>query len=55
MYIIILYITMFYVIMKKHYMHTIIGSSGRDCVFIILFQLHGTKAGLFEDNLLWVD
>ena len=40
--------------MKKPCMHTIIGSSGRDCVLIILFQLYGTKAGLFEDNLFWV-
>ena len=35
-------------------MHTIIGSSGGDCVLIILFQLYGTKAGLFEGNLSWV-
>ena len=55
MYIIILYITVFYIIIKKHYIHTIIGSPGRDCVFIILFQLYGTKVGLFEDNLFWVD
>ena len=26
----------------------IIGSSGRDCVLIILFQLYGCKTGLFE-------
>ena len=32
-------------------MRTIIGSSGRDCVLIILFQLHGFKTGLFEDNI----
>ena len=37
--------------MKRPYMHTIIGSSGRDCVLIILFQLYGTRAGLFEGNL----
>ena len=37
--------------MKKLYMRTIIGSSGRDCVLIILFQLHGFKTGLFEDNI----
>ena len=36
-------------------MYTIIGSSGRDCVLIILFQLYGSKAGLFEDNLFWLD
>ena len=36
-------------------MYTIIGSSGRDCVLIILFQLYGSKAKLFEDNLLWLD
>ena len=35
-------------------MHTIIGSSGRDCVLIVLFQLYDTKTGLFEDNLFWV-
>ena len=29
----------------------IIGSSGRDCVLIILFHLYASKAGLFEDNL----
>ena len=40
--------------MKKQYRRTIIGSSGRDLVLIILFQLYGTKAGLFGDNLLWV-
>ena len=40
--------------MKKPYMHTIIGSSGRDCVLIILFQLYGSKARLFEYNLFWV-
>ena len=37
--------------MKKLYMRTIIGSSGRDCVLIILFQLHGSKTGLFEANI----
>ena len=41
--------------MKKLYMCTIIGSSGRDCVLIILFQFYGSKAGLFESNLIWVD
>ena len=35
-------------------MRTIIGSSGRDYVLIILFQLHGSKGGLFESNLFWV-
>ena len=43
-----------YEIMKKWYMHTIIGSSGRDCVLIILFQLHGSKAGPFENSLFSV-
>ena len=33
-------------------MRTIIGSSGRDCVLIILFQLYGSKVEFFEDNLL---
>ena len=35
-------------------MRTIIGSSGRECVLIILFQLYGSKAGRFESNLFWV-
>ena len=41
--------------MKKLYIRTIIGSSGRDCALIILFQLYGSKTGLFESNLFWVD
>ena len=40
--------------MKKPYMHTIIGSSGRDCVSVILFQLYGSWARLFEGNLFLV-
>ena len=32
-------------------MRTIIGSSGMDCVLVILFQLYGTKAEFFEGNL----
>ena len=32
-------------------MRTIIGSSGRDCVFVALFPLYGSKAGLIKDNL----
>ena len=35
-------ICFYYKIMKKPYMRTVIGSSGRDCVLI--------KAGLFEGN-----
>ena len=35
-------------------MHTIIGSSGSNCVLIILSQLYGSKAGLFEGNLFWL-
>ena len=35
-------------------MGTIIGSSVRDCVLIILFQCYCSKAGLFENNLFWV-
>ena len=31
-------------------MHKIIGSSARDCVLIILFQLNGSKAGFFESQ-----
>ena len=45
--------------MEKCNMHTIIGSSGtyhcaHDCALMILFQLYGSKAGLFEGNLFWV-
>ena len=43
-----------YKIIKKPCMLTIIGSSGRDCVLIILFQVYGSKAELFESNLIWV-
>ena len=28
--------------------------SRRDCVLIILFQLYGSKVGLFQGNLFWV-
>ena len=38
--------------MKKPSMCTIIGSSGRDCLLIILFQIYGTKDE--EGNLFWV-
>ena len=41
--------------MKKLYIHTIIGSSGKDYVLIILFQFYGSMAGLFEGNLFWMD
>ena len=34
--------------MKKPSMLTIIGSSGRGSVLMILFQLYGTKAGHFK-------
>ena len=34
-------------------MHTIIGSSRRDCVLIILLHLYGFSAGLFEGDLFW--
>ena len=44
----------FYKIMKKLYMCTVVASSGRECVLIILFQLYDSKAGLFEGNLFWV-
>ena len=40
--------------MKKLYMRTNIGSSERDSVLIILYQLYGSKADLFDGNLLWV-
>ena len=39
--------------MKKSYMHTIIGPSERDCVSIILLQLYGSNAGLFEGRSVW--
>ena len=39
-------------IIKKPYVCTIIGSSGRDFVLMILFRLYGSKAGLFEGSLL---
>ena len=29
-------------------MHTIIGSPGRDCILIILFQVYGSRDGVFE-------
>ena len=32
-----------------------IGSSGRDCVLFILFQIYGSRAKLFEGDLFWVD
>ena len=35
-------------------MRTIIDSSGRECVLVILFQLDGSKPGLFKGNLFWV-
>ena len=37
--------------MEKLYMHTIIGSSGRDSALV---QIYASKAGLFEGNLFWV-
>ena len=40
--------------MKESNIHTILGSSGRDCVLIILFQLYDSKSGPFEGNLFWV-
>ena len=41
----------YYKIMKKLYMHTIIASSGRDYVLLILFQLFGSKAGGFLNEI----
>ena len=40
--------------MKKLYIRTIKGFSGRDCVLIIIFQLYSSKTGLFEGNLFWM-
>ena len=45
----------YYKIMRKPYMCSIIGSFGSDCGLIILFQLNGSKAGLFESKLFWVN
>ena len=35
-------------------MRAIIGYSGRGCVLIIVFELCGSKAGLFQVNLFWM-
>ena len=40
--------------MKKPYMCTIIGSCGRDCVWILISTLYGCKVGLFKASLFWV-
>ena len=40
--------------MKKLYMHTVIGSSGRGCVLIVFFHCYSSKAKLFESNLFLV-
>ena len=40
--------------MKKPHMRRIIDSPGRDCVLMILFQLYGSRAGLFEGDFFWV-
>ena len=40
--------------MKEPYMHTIIGSTGRDSGLIILLQLYGSKFGVFKIIFLWV-
>ena len=34
--------------------HKNLGSSGRDCVLIILYQHYGRKTGLFEICFFWV-
>ena len=42
--------------MKKNCTCAIICSSGRDYVLIILFQfIYDSKAGLFFQNLFWVE
>ena len=41
-------------IIKNPYIRIIIGSSEGDCVLVILVQLYGSMAGLFEGNLFWV-
>ena len=40
-------------IIKNPHMRTVIGSSGRDYVLIILFPFYGSKARIFEYNLFW--
>ena len=40
--------------MKNLCIRTIIGSFRRDCVLIILLQLYGSEAGLFESNLFYL-
>ena len=40
--------------MKKPYLRTVIGSSGMDCVLIILIQLYSSNARLFEGNIFRV-
>ena len=44
----------FHKVMKKPYMTTVKGSSGRDCVLIIMFELYGSKSAFFKSNLFWV-
>ena len=39
---------------ERAYMRAIIGYSGRGCVLIIVFELCGSKAGLFQVNLFWM-
>ena len=46
--------TIFFIKLLKSHTCSVIGSSERDCVLIILFELYGSKAGLFESNLFWV-
>ena len=41
-------------IIKNPYIPIITGSSEGDCVLVILVQLYGSMAGLFEGNLFWV-
>ena len=38
--------------MIKVYMRRIIGSSESDCTLMILFQLYGSGAGLFEGDFI---
>ena len=39
---------------ERAYMRVIIGYSGRGCVLIIVFELCGSKARLFQVNLFWM-
>ena len=39
---------MYFILIKNTYIYAMIGSSGRDYVLIILFQLYRSKAGFLK-------